>query len=157
MFKQDRGWGAGEKVVGGSHRGRDSFRLLLWRGVCAGGVVELGASQVGVLLPGSTCAVCRHTHMDRRMRACTCTHMPASNSSVCLHTHSHMHAPATCRYQEKLPEPFNMVEMEARIKEKTPFVVVALQEVRVADPQQQRGGVRGRAAWATCVHAPGKT
>lgn len=31
-------------------------------------------------------------------------------------------------YAEKLPEPFNMVEIELRIKEKTPFVVVALQE-----------------------------
>jgi dynein heavy chain len=33
-------------------------------------------------------------------------------------------------YMEKLPEPFVMLEIEARIKEKTPFVVVALQEVR---------------------------
>jgi hypothetical protein len=30
---------------------------------------------------------------------------------------------------EKLPEPFVMLEIETRIKEKTPFVVVALQEV----------------------------
>ncbi len=29
---------------------------------------------------------------------------------------------------EKLPEPFNMVEVEWRVKEKTPYVVVALQE-----------------------------
>jgi hypothetical protein len=33
-------------------------------------------------------------------------------------------------YMEKLPEPFVMLEIEARIKEKSPFVVVALQEVR---------------------------
>jgi hypothetical protein len=33
-------------------------------------------------------------------------------------------------YMEKLPEPFVMLEIETRIKEKTPFVVVALQEVR---------------------------
>lgn len=29
---------------------------------------------------------------------------------------------------ERLPEPFNMVEVEIRVKDKTPFVVVALQE-----------------------------
>ncbi len=29
---------------------------------------------------------------------------------------------------EKLPEPFNMVEVEMRVKDKTPYVVVALQE-----------------------------
>lgn len=28
---------------------------------------------------------------------------------------------------EKLPQPFNMVEVESRVKEKTPYVVVALQ------------------------------
>ncbi len=31
-------------------------------------------------------------------------------------------------YAAKLPEPFNMIEIELRVKEKTPFVVVALQE-----------------------------
>lgn len=30
---------------------------------------------------------------------------------------------------EKLPEPFVLLEVETRIKEKTPYVVVALQEV----------------------------
>jgi hypothetical protein len=30
---------------------------------------------------------------------------------------------------EKLPEPFVVLEIETRVKEKTPFVVVALQEV----------------------------
>jgi hypothetical protein len=30
-------------------------------------------------------------------------------------------------YMEKLPEPFNMVEVEMRVREKTPYVVVALQ------------------------------
>ncbi|KAJ9515913.1 hypothetical protein QJQ45_016901, partial [Haematococcus lacustris] len=31
-------------------------------------------------------------------------------------------------FMEKLPEPFNMVEVELRVKDKTPYVVVALQE-----------------------------
>jgi dynein heavy chain len=33
-------------------------------------------------------------------------------------------------YSERLPAPFVMVEIEGRIKEKSPYVVVALQEVR---------------------------
>lgn len=32
-------------------------------------------------------------------------------------------------YMERLPEPFVLLEIEQRIKEKTPYVVVALQEV----------------------------
>lgn len=32
-------------------------------------------------------------------------------------------------YMERLPEPFVLIEIEQRIKEKTPYVVVALQEV----------------------------
>lgn len=43
-------------------------------------------------------------------------------------------------YMEKLPEPFVMLEIETRIKEKTPFVVVALQEV-----SEQRIGCAGPA------------
>ena len=31
------------------------------------------------------------------------------------------------KYMAALPEPFNMVEIEARVQDKTPFVVVALQ------------------------------
>ncbi len=31
-------------------------------------------------------------------------------------------------YADKLPEPFNMIEIELRVKDKTPYVVVALQE-----------------------------
>ncbi|MEW5298846.1 MAG: hypothetical protein WDW36_001923 [Sanguina aurantia] len=31
-------------------------------------------------------------------------------------------------YAERLPDPFNMIEIEARVKDKTPYVVVALQE-----------------------------
>eukprot|EP00882_Tetradesmus_deserticola_P028448 GHRQ01031690.1.p1 GENE.GHRQ01031690.1~~GHRQ01031690.1.p1 ORF type:complete len:210 (+),score=58.01 GHRQ01031690.1:318-947(+) len=38
-------------------------------------------------------------------------------------------------YMEKLPEPFIMLDIEARIKEKTPYVVVALQEVRSVVPR----------------------
>jgi hypothetical protein len=33
-------------------------------------------------------------------------------------------------YMECLPQPFVMLDIETRIKEKAPFVVVALQEVR---------------------------
>ena len=33
-------------------------------------------------------------------------------------------------FLERLPQCFNMVELEVRAKDKTPFVVVALQEVR---------------------------
>lgn len=32
-------------------------------------------------------------------------------------------------YLERLPEPFVMLDIEARIQERTPYVVVALQEV----------------------------
>ena len=32
-------------------------------------------------------------------------------------------------YMERLPEPFILVDIEARVKEKSPYVVVALQEV----------------------------
>lgn len=48
---------------------------------------------------------------------------------------------------EALPEPFNMVDIEARVKEKSPYVVVALQEVCAGDGGEQRG--RGR-AWEVC-------
>lgn len=33
-------------------------------------------------------------------------------------------------YLERLPEPLAMLDIEARIQERTPYVVVALQEVR---------------------------
>lgn len=33
-------------------------------------------------------------------------------------------------YLERLPEPFVMLDIEGRIQERTPYVVVALQEVR---------------------------
>lgn len=35
-------------------------------------------------------------------------------------------------YLEELPEPFVVIEIEARIQERTPYVVVALQEVRLS-------------------------
>lgn len=35
-------------------------------------------------------------------------------------------------YLERLPEPFVMLDIESRIQERTPYVVVALQEVRAA-------------------------
>lgn len=33
-------------------------------------------------------------------------------------------------YLERLPEPFVMLDIEGRIQDRTPYVVVALQEVR---------------------------
>ena len=65
-------------------------------------------------------------------------------------THANMHAPHTPLpgasggassgeaavraalkdYSERLPQPFDLVDVEGRVKEKSPYVVVALQEVR---------------------------
>jgi hypothetical protein len=34
-------------------------------------------------------------------------------------------------YSERLPAPFSLSDIEGRVKDKTPYVVVALQEVRM--------------------------
>jgi hypothetical protein len=42
-------------------------------------------------------------------------------------------------YSERLPAPFDLADIEGRVKEKSPYVVVALQEVRRAPaPRSQR-------------------
>lgn len=43
-------------------------------------------------------------------------------------------------YLERLPAPFAMLEVEARVKDQSPYVVVALQEVRA----QARSAAEGR-------------
>lgn len=50
---------------------------------------------------------------------------------------------------EALPEPFNMVDIEARVKEKSPYVVVALQEVgrgQEGAAEDEHGGLREQTA-----------
>jgi dynein heavy chain len=51
---------------------------------------------------------------------------------------------ALADYLERLPVPFIMVDLEAKVKDKTPYVVVALQEVR-----------SGRHLLQACTHAAG--
>lgn len=46
-------------------------------------------------------------------------------------------------YSERLPQPFDLVEVEGRVKEKSPYVVVALQEVGRA----LGGGGPGAVGW----------